>query len=170
MLTALIAILLVPFAVLTAFFAVEVVAGLLRTRVPDAGGCPPSAVVVVPAHDEAAVIGETLRKLNTALGEGMRLLVVADNCTDATAAEARRTGAEVIERHDVEQRGKGHALASAADHLAADPPDVFMVLDADCVIDRASLRALIDEAARSGRPCQSINLLRADRSASPLVQ
>jgi cellulose synthase/poly-beta-1,6-N-acetylglucosamine synthase-like glycosyltransferase len=170
MLTALIAILLVPFAVLTAFFAVEVLAGLRPLRGRGAGAHPPSAVVVMPAHDEAAVIGNTLRSLNTALGEGMRVLVVADNCGDSTAAEARQAGAEVLERQDSERHGKGFALAFAADHLAADPPKVFVVLDADCAIDRSSLRALVDEAARSGRPCQSINLLRADRKASPLVQ
>lgn len=170
MLTALIAILLAPFMVLTAFFAVEVIAGLRPGKTRSAGGRPPSAVVVVPAHDEAGVIGDSLRKLNSALGEGMRVLVVADNCGDSTATEARQAGAEVLERHDADRRGKGFALAFAADHLAGDPPDVFMVLDADCAIDRSSLRALVDEAARSGGPCQSINLLRADRSASPLLQ
>ena len=131
MFTALIAILLVPFAVLTAFFAVEVIAGLLPGRAPRAGGGSPSAVVVVPAHDEAMVIGDTLRRLNSALGDGMRVLVVADNCSDVTAAEARRLGVEVLERHDSERRGKGFALAFAADHLASHPPEVFMVLDAE---------------------------------------
>jgi len=170
MLTALIAILLAPFAVLTAFFVVEVAAGLRPNKARSVAGRPPSAVVVVPAHDEAGVIGETLQRLDSALGERMRMLAVADNCADSTAAEARQEGAEVLERHDSERRGKGFALQFAADHLADDPPDVFVVLDADCAIDGASLRALVDEAARSGRPCQSINLLRADRSASPLVQ
>jgi cellulose synthase/poly-beta-1,6-N-acetylglucosamine synthase-like glycosyltransferase len=170
MLTALIAILLAPLAALTIFFVVEVLAGLYPGRARSPQGRPPSAVLVMPAHDEAVVIGDTLRRLNTALGEGMRALVVADNCSDSTAAEARQAGVEVLERNDPERKGKGFALAFAADHLAADPPEVFMVLDADCAIDRASLRALVDEAARSSRPCQSINLLRADLTASPLVQ
>lgn len=168
--TALVAILLAPFAVLTAFFLVEVSAGLRRKI---GAGIPPSsasAVIVVPAHDEAAVIGETLRSLAEALGPKMRVLVVADNCTDSTAALAGSAGIEVVQRQDPERRGKGFALAFAADHLRLNPPDIFVVMDADCSTDRASLQALVDAAHASGGPAQAVNLLRPDRSASPLVQ
>jgi cellulose synthase/poly-beta-1,6-N-acetylglucosamine synthase-like glycosyltransferase len=168
--TALVAILLAPFAVLTAFFVVEVLAGLPARSGTGKVRRGASAVIVVPAHDEERVIGETLRQLKEALGEGMRILVVADNCTDATAERSRVPGVEVIERTDSQLRGKGHALAFAVDRLEAEPADVLVVLDADCAIDRASLRALVDSAAESGRPAQAINLLRPDRSASPLVQ
>lgn len=168
--TVLVAILLAPFAILAAFFALEVLVGLGRPTPGPAGNNDVSAVVVVPAHDEAAVIGETLRSLLEALGEDMRILVVADNCSDGTAEEARKTGVEVIARNAPDRPGKGHALAFAADHLAGDPPQVLVVLDADCSIDRKSLRALVDAAASSGRPSQAVNLLRADRRASPFVQ
>ena len=169
--TALIAILLAPFAILTAFFLVEVLAGLRRAQT-NAGrrGEQASTVVIVPAHDEEQVIGETLRHLKEALGEGMRILVVADNCSDATGKKSRAAGADVIERSDPALRGKGHALAFAVDRLSAEPPDVLIVLDADCTIDRASLEALVRSTMESGRPAQAINLLRPDRSASPLVQ
>lgn len=166
--TALAAILLAPFAILTIFFLSELVAGIPRGR-PRTFAATASAAVVVPAHDEEAVIAETLRRLKEALGPGMRVLVVADNCVDSTADEARRAGVEVVERGDLERRGKGYALAFAAEHLANDPPDVFVVLDADCEIDAGSLRALVASAG-AGHPSQSVNLLRADRSASPLVQ
>lgn len=166
--TAIVAVLLCPFALLTAFFVIEVLSGLPRGR-SRTKGSGASAVVVVPAHDEAAVIGDTLTRLTDALGANMRALVVADNCTDATAERARQAGVDVLERHDAERRGKGHALAFAAEHLAADPPDVFAVLDADCAIDRDSLQALVASAG-SGRPSQTINLLRPDPQGSPLVQ
>jgi glycosyltransferase involved in cell wall biosynthesis len=100
----------------------------------------------------------------------MRILVVADNCTDETADRARASGIEVIERNDPGLRGKGHALAFAVDHLAGAAPDVLAVLDADCSIDAVSLKALVDNASSTGRPSQAINLLRPDRAASPLVQ
>ena len=129
-----------------------------------------TAVIVVPAHDEAEIIGATLRSLQDAIDDAMRILVIADNCTDATAQTARDAGVEVLERKDLEHRGKGFALAYAADHLRPNPPDVFVVLDADCSTDATSLRALVDSAAVSGRPSQAINLLRPDKSASPLVQ
>ena len=168
--TAILAILLAPFAVLTAFFLVEVLVGL-RRKVRAGGQAPPaSAIIVVPAHDEAAVIGETLQALSEALGPGMRVLVVADNCTDSTVALARSAGAEVIERHDLDRRGKGFALSFAADHLRPDPPDIFVVMDADCSTDPSSLQSLIDAAHVSGGPAQSVNLLSPDRHAPPLVQ
>lgn len=116
------------------------------------------------------MIGATLRSLIDALGDRMRVLVIADNCSDDTAEEARKAGAEVVERRDPERPGKGHALAFAAEHLAADAPEVFVVLDADCATDRESLRALVDGAVRSKGPVQAINLLRPDKAASPLVQ
>ena len=111
------------------------VAARYLTIVPLRAGADASAVVVIPAHDEELVISETVRRLSEALGDGMRALVVADNCGDATADRARASGVEVIERKDSSLRGKGHALAFAVDHLAATAPDVLVVLDADCTID-----------------------------------
>ena len=168
--TALIAILLAPFALLTAFFVAEVLAGLPRREARPPTASSVSAVIIVPAHDEEAVIGETLQTIREALGEDMRVVVVADNCTDSTAERARLHGADVLERSDPNLRGKGHALAFAVESLAASPPDVLVVLDADCIIDRPSLQALVDSTAAAGCPAQAINLLRPDRGASPLVQ
>ena len=168
--TALIAILLAPFALLTTFFAVEVLAGLSATRTSRRSRTTASAVIVVPAHDEEPVIAATLERLREAAGDDTRILVVADNCTDSTAKRARMPGVEVVERNDPKLRGKGHALAFAVDRLAATPPDVLVVLDADCTIDGPSLRALVESAAATGRPSQAINLLSPDRDASPLVQ
>ena len=71
--------------------------------------------VIVPTHNEAAVIEgvvASLRKLDWP-ADGFRVLVIADNCTDSTAVLARAAGAEVLERHDTERRGKGYALAFA---------------------------------------------------------
>lgn len=168
--TVLIAILLAPFAILTAFFLIEVAVGLAARPIAGRRGEGHSAVVIVPAHDEERVIADTLRQLKEALGDSMRILVVADNCTDATADVVRAQDVEVLERGDLQQRGKGHALAFAAEKLASDPPDVLVVLDADCSIDSRSLSSLVEAAATAGAPAQSVNLLRPDRSASPLVQ
>jgi cellulose synthase/poly-beta-1,6-N-acetylglucosamine synthase-like glycosyltransferase len=68
--------------------------------------------VIVPAHNEEASIGRavaSLRKLDWP-ADGFRVVVVADNCTDATAALARAAGAHVLERSDPARQGKGHAL------------------------------------------------------------
>ena len=59
-------------------------AGLPAAQVRGEGGAPRCAVLV-PAHNEAQGIGATVRQLRLQLAEGDTLLVVADNCNDATA-------------------------------------------------------------------------------------
>lgn len=114
-------------------------------------------VVVVPAHDESLGIARTLEALlpvvQASAWQG-RVLVVADNCTDDTAIVARRAGAEVIERQDSARRGKGYALAFAAEHLAQEPPDVLVFIDADCIVEAGAIQMLVHDAAKHGRPAQ----------------
>jgi glycosyltransferase involved in cell wall biosynthesis len=57
--------------------------------------------VIVPAHNESAGILPTIEDIKRQLSPGDRLLVVADNCSDDTAAVAAAAGAEVIARDDV---------------------------------------------------------------------
>jgi cellulose synthase/poly-beta-1,6-N-acetylglucosamine synthase-like glycosyltransferase len=93
--------------------------------------------VVVPAHDEAAGIGRTISSLNTLgwPGAQYRIVVVADNCSDATAAVSRDAGAVVLERQDAALRGKGYALAHAfAWSRSAGFADAVVVIDADSVV------------------------------------
>ena len=71
--------------------------------------------IIVPAHDEAAGIRKTiasLQQLNWPAAR-YRIVVVADNCSDTTAAVSREAGATVLEREDLTHRGKGYALAHA---------------------------------------------------------
>lgn len=111
--------------------------------------------VVVPAHDEEAGIGATVASL-LALDyprDRFRVVVVADNCTDETAARARAAGAEVLERHDAARRGKGYALALAFDaSLAAGFADAVAVVDADTVVAPNLLRAFAARFA-AGEAC-----------------
>ena len=153
-------------------FLIEVGAGLLPARrSPDHAGSPlPATAVLMPAHDEAAHLGRVLGALGRAMPPAMRLLVVADNCADATAAVARAHGAETIERHDPLRRGKGYALAFGRDHLALDPPAVVIVLDADCRVEAGALERLADRAARTGAVIQSLYLLAPDLTAPAMVQ
>jgi cellulose synthase/poly-beta-1,6-N-acetylglucosamine synthase-like glycosyltransferase len=62
-----------------------------------AGRTPARLVVLVPAHDEAAGIAATLDALDRQTRRPDRVVVIADNCTDDTAAIARAHGAEVVE-------------------------------------------------------------------------
>lgn len=125
----------------------------------------PRVAVLVPAHNESRNVLPTIACLQPQMRAGDRLLVVADNCSDDTAALARAAGALVIERHDASLRGKGYALAFGVDHLRADPPDVVMVVDADCVVSEGAVGRIATESAQTGCPVQMLNLMHASPGA-----
>lgn len=97
---------------------------------------------IVPAHNESAGIRETVRSLLAVdyPQASFDVLVVADNCEDDTAAQARAAGAVVLERKDAEHRGKGYALLLAFSSLPAEV-DAVVVIDADTLVSPNILRA-----------------------------
>ncbi|MBV9852387.1 MAG: glycosyltransferase [Armatimonadetes bacterium] len=94
-----------------------------------------SFAVVIPAHDEELVLASTLESLGGQCypPDRYEVVVVADNCTDATTSIARAHGATVLERSHATERGKGHALQWALTRLLARPRpvDAFVIVDAD---------------------------------------
>ena len=122
--------------------------------------------VIVPAHNEGANLVLTLRDIREQLGMGDRLVVVADNCTDDTAEIASREGAEVVKRDDPTRRGKGYALERGVQHLRAAPPDVVVIVDADCRLEDRALERLCATARATGRPAQALYLMRSATDAS----
>jgi hypothetical protein len=151
-------------------FFVECFAALIPVRKPGNVPFPTSGriALLVPAHDEASVLAETLSGLAREIGEEDLILVVADNCSDETAAIARGAGATVIERHDPDRRGKGYALELGFDLLAKDPPAVVVVVDADCRVGAGSIRRLADFALTHQRPAQADYLLAPREPATVL--
>ena len=149
-------------------YSVIVFAALLALAVPATLACiylliltclsgrtaPPSARrktlffdVIVPAHNEAAV-GATVADLLRLdwPPDRFRVVVIADNCTDSTALNAKEAGATVVERVDPVRRGKGYALQdvfqwSRSQGLA----EAVAVVDADST---ASANLLQSFAAR----------------------
>jgi 1,2-diacylglycerol 3-beta-glucosyltransferase len=90
--------------------------------------------IIVPAHDEQSLIARVVGNLlqQDWPRANFRVLVVADNCTDATAELARAAGAEVLERSHQQLRGKGYALEFAFEKSRADGwADAVVVIDAD---------------------------------------
>lgn len=165
---------LLPIAV----FCLECLAALLPRRRSD--GCStatpersvaaprPRAAVLIPAHNEQAVIEQTLGALIPTLAAGDRVLVVADNCDDQTAELARAAGAEVAAREDRERRGKGYALEYGLCVLRHDPPEVVIVVDADCLVEPQTVDVLSRLAGRTQRPVQAINLTDRNPAAGPI--
>ncbi|MEM1011149.1 MAG: glycosyltransferase family 2 protein [Planctomycetota bacterium] len=148
--------------------AVEVLASLLprRTALPDETPRP-NVAVIVPAHNEAELLPRTLALLQAGLTDGDRLIVVADNCSDATAQVARDAGAECVERHDTERRGKGYALDAGMQHLQAEGtlPPVVIFNDADVLADAEAIDLLARQVVATGLPAQACYLMAVPESA-----
>lgn len=111
------------------------------------------AGIVVPAHDEEALIGRCLSSLRIAADRAsvpVRIVVVLDSCTDGTLDVCRRHGVEV---RSIAARNVGAARATGASVLLAAeaaPTSVWLATtDADCEVEPDWLGHQID-LARSG--------------------
>lgn len=103
-------------------------------RLPVEGKPGPRFALLVPAHNEAARIAQTIAGLSSLNYPRhlFRIVVIADNCTDATAIAASQAGAEVIDRTNPNKRGKGYALEVGFAHiLTQTDADAVVVIDAD---------------------------------------
>ena len=151
------------FAIPVCLFCIETV---VAVAVPQGELAPPvtngirrRVAVLVPAHNENSGLLDTLGDIKAQLHSGDRLLVVADNCSDDTAAIAKAAGAEVTERHDLSKIGKGYALDWGIRHLSVDPPEIVIVIDADCRLAHDALDRLATACAATRQPIQALNLM-----------
>jgi glycosyltransferase involved in cell wall biosynthesis len=104
----------------------------------------PTGAVIIPAHNEAGVIGRTLGRLAPLAADGQVEVIVACNgCTDNTAELAR--GFKGVRVLDIPEASKVAAL-NAADAAASRWPRLY--LDADIEIDPRALREVFDKLAR----------------------
>ena len=131
---------------------------LIARRRPDkpAAGESRQFTVLVPAHDEEILIGSTVESILAAdyPSDCIRLIVIADNCSDDTVQVAQRAGAEVLDRRDPENPGKGRALDWALDRLVPESYDAIVMLDADILLDPDFFRIMNDELASGVRIAQ----------------
>lgn len=97
--------------------------------------------VLISARNESAVIENLLESINTQTypSDLIDVFLVADNCTDNTADIARRCGANVYERFDKVNIGKGYALNFVLKKINAEYGDnhfdAYFVFDADNVLN-----------------------------------
>jgi cellulose synthase/poly-beta-1,6-N-acetylglucosamine synthase-like glycosyltransferase len=144
---------------------VQIIAGRRPVQAQTPKGRRPNVAVLMPAHNEAAGIAAALATVVPQLQPDDRLLVVADNCSDDTAVVAAACGAQVIARTNLHCRGKGYALDHGIRHLAADPREVVLIMDADCQAALGSVDRLARECATSARPVQALYLMRSPPGA-----
>lgn len=98
-----------------------------------------SYAFLICARNEEAVIADLIRSIQTQdyPQDLLHIFVLADNCTDATAAVAERAGAKVYERYNRKEIGKGYALNSLLNHLSEDYAegfDGYFIFDADNIL------------------------------------
>jgi cellulose synthase/poly-beta-1,6-N-acetylglucosamine synthase-like glycosyltransferase len=127
-----------------------------RRRTPLPQNPAHQAAIVIPAHNEATGLAATLAPL---VELPYPIILVADNCTDQTAAIGRQFGVVVLERQHESDRGKGFAMDFGLNYLRPDPPDVVLFLDADCLITAPQVQRLVDYAGRRQRPVQALYLM-----------
>lgn len=96
---------------------------------------------VISARNESAVIGDLIRSIKAQnYPSGLiDIFVIADNCTDNTAAVAREAGAYVFVRNNKELVGKGYALDYGFKTILSNYKDrhyeAFFIFDADNILD-----------------------------------
>ncbi len=115
--------------------------------------------VIIPAHNEQLLLEKLLisiKKQNYP-DTKIELLVVADNCSDETAAIGKKNGAVVLERCEPTRCGKGYAIKYALENIDVNVYDAVFIADADSVLDENTLFALDCEIQRGARVIQCYN-------------
>jgi cellulose synthase/poly-beta-1,6-N-acetylglucosamine synthase-like glycosyltransferase len=122
-----------------------------RNRRSSALTSPPIRLaVIIPAHNEEALIGTCVESLRlSAAGFQTRIVTVAHNCSDRTADRAAKAGAEVVTHNNPQATGKGSALACGFDYVASQGVDAALVVDADSTVS-SNLIGLVGEAFANG--------------------
>jgi cellulose synthase/poly-beta-1,6-N-acetylglucosamine synthase-like glycosyltransferase len=118
-------------------------------------------VLAIPAHDEASVIGATVRQLR-ALDYPASLFsvhVVADHCSDDTASLARQAGAFVHERNDGPVTGKGAALSWLFQRVLDDSCDAVVIFDSDTQVAADFLRIMDARLAQGDQVIQGQHVI-----------
>ncbi|MCG7205334.1 glycosyltransferase [Streptomyces arenae] len=116
-----------------------------RWRPSPSDKAAPRIVALVPAHNEAGRIGAAITALRIQSRAPDLIVVVADNCTDATADIARRAGARVVASAGNRHKKAG-ALNQALDQVLnglADH-DLALVQDADTTLVPSFIASAIE--------------------------
>jgi glycosyltransferase involved in cell wall biosynthesis len=165
-------------AALTPFFAYLLVisaaalAFRLRAKPRSDAGWRGKFFIAIPARDESEAIGRTVSDLRSALEQEtlpFSIWVIADNCTDNTARLAAEAGAQVLERNDLTQLGKGYALSYFFSHLLAqasvNDDDAVVLIDADTKVDRRILSSFALRLSEREDWLQGLNAIGNSRAS-----
>ena len=103
---------------------------------------PNSVSIIVPAYNEATVIGKTIKSVLQARRSDFDILVIDDGSTDGTADSVRREFAD-DPRVKVFSKPNGGKAAAANFALNRTTSEVVVCIDADTVIARDAIPLLV---------------------------
>ena len=136
--------------ILFAYRGVYIVLGLFRTRKFSRATKQHKYAVLIAARNEDAVIGnliDSIQRQNYP-ADLITTFVVADNCTDSTAAAARSHGAVCYERFNKDHCTKGFALdfllGCIQKDYGIDSFDGYFIFDADNLLKQDYIRSMND--------------------------
>lgn len=110
--------------------------------------------IVVPAHNEELLVSRSVASLRASAGDLARIIVVAHNCVDGTAARAREAGAEVLVYNDPDAKGKGFALRHGFELALREGADAVMVVDADSIVTSNTVESVLTAFSSGARVVQ----------------
>jgi len=153
---------LLAFAQASYVFIVTI-AGFFVRR-PEKGAAPRTRIaVIIPAHNESLLIERTINSIRESYypEELFDIIVIADNCTDDTAAIAASNGARSLQRFDEEKKGKGYALQMAFESAVEEKWDyeAYLIIDADSIVSEGLLQKVNDYILSGFHVLNCVNLI-----------
>lgn len=150
------------------FFSIQLILGIKRSKclVVKSLLKRKPCTILIPAHNEAEIIADTLIKLKQHIGTDDRVLVIADNCNDATAEIALCYGVDVLVRNNIQLCGKGYALDAGLTEARKYLPETIVIFDADCQFEGGALDRIVSLSQRTDSVVQGQYLMKAPVGAS----
>ncbi len=121
-------------------------------------------IALIPAHNEAARVGEVVARACPHVDE---VIVIDDGSNDGTAAVAEKAGARIL--HHEQNRGKGGAIATALDYFGRSEAEFAVLLDADGQHDPAEITRFVEMAGREQADIVIGNRM-GDTAGMPIVR
>ena len=160
--------LLASLPLLTELLVLSAAASLPLRSVMRAGNGRIRLAVIVPAHNEAMVVGRCVRSILASAEPDLAVYVIAHNCTDSTAEQARGAGAHVFRLQDG-VGGKGAALDFGMNVAIEEGAEAVLVVDADSIVGPGMI-AHVAAAFASGVEALQCRYEVANAGANPRTQ
>ncbi len=160
--------LLASLPLLTELLVLSAAASLPLRSVMRAGNGRIKLAVIVPAHNEAMVVGRCVRSILASAEPDLAVYVIAHNCTDSTAEQARGAGAHVFRLQDG-VGGKGAALDFGMNAAIEEGAEAVLVVDADSIVGPGMI-AHVAAAFASGVEALQCRYEVANAGANPRTQ